>query len=235
MGKLRGITEYSSDGNSKHIFKKIPFAKPPIGKLRFELPQKTEPWKGIKDASKYSAACISDPSASSTIQKKMDEDCLYLNIFTSQRCLESSNCSVIVYYHGGGFNMDSAVMFPDKFILERYVSEDIVFAIPAYRLGVFGLFNIGDENLVADNLALFGKFALDFLILALHFIHDNINSFGGDPNKVTLMGHSSGATLVGLFAFSKLIDPNKVLFQKIYFIQWIFEFIKKRTIGTNII
>lgn len=71
--------------------------------------------------------------------------------------LQAHKCPVLVYYHGGSFNLDSATMFPDKFILERYVDSGIVFAIPAYRLGVFGQFYLGEQGIVPANLLIHGN------------------------------------------------------------------------------
>ncbi|CAL2048926.1 unnamed protein product [Caenorhabditis brenneri] len=207
FGKLRGITEWSDETNLKHIFKKVPFAKPPLGKLRFAKPQHPESWSGVLDASKYSPACMSN-STQGHAQDSVSEDCLYINIFTSDNCLKNK-CPVIVYYHGGAFNLDSATMFPDKFILDRYVANDIVFAIPAFRLGVFGQLYFGPSNVLTENLLMFDA------VKALDFVHHEIENFGGDANRVTVMGHSSGGTLVDALGFSNLIDPDIKMFQQL--------------------
>ncbi|CAL2048927.1 unnamed protein product [Caenorhabditis brenneri] len=207
-GKLRGITDYTNEEDHKYVFKSVPFAKPPVGHLRFALPENPIPWNGILDASKYSPACLSNSSLTHNPQKYVSEDCLYVNIFTSEKCLKNG-CPVIVYFHGGSFNLDSATMFPDKFILERYVDEGIVFVIPAYRLGVFGQFYLGDSELLPTNLLIYD------CIQALNYVQDEIKNFGGNPHHVTLMGHSSGAQLVNALGFSAKIDPEKKLFHKI--------------------
>ena len=118
-------------------------------------------------------------------------------------------CPVIVYYHGGGFHSNSAIMFPDDFILERYVSEDIVFTIPAFRLGVFGQLYFGRNNQLKENLLVFGKLVslkstrhtciLFFdAVRALEYVNTEIANFGGDPNRVTIVGHSTGGTMIEL-------------------------------------
>ncbi|EFO97265.1 hypothetical protein CRE_16736 [Caenorhabditis remanei] len=206
-GKVRGITDYTGGSNHKYSFKSVPFAKPPVGDLRFALPQKPDSWDGVLDGSKYSAACLSNSSLTSTPQKFISEDCLYINIFTSENCL-INKCPVIVYYHGGSFSLDSATMFSDRFIFERYVENGIVFVIPAYRLGVFGQFYLGDGDIVPTNLIVHDA------IEALHYVHQEISNFGGDKNDVTLMGHSSGAQLVNALGFSHYVDPEQKLFQK---------------------
>ncbi|ULT79825.1 hypothetical protein L3Y34_010424 [Caenorhabditis briggsae] len=206
-GKVRGITDYSILGNDKFIFKGIPFVKPPLGDLRFSMPQKPDKWEGVLDASTYKAACPSNSSLSEHAQNFISEDCLYINIFTSQYCLKNK-CPVIVYYHGGSYNLDSATMFPDKFILERYVDKGTVFVIPAYRLGVLGQFWLGDKELVPANLLVYDA------IEALYYVQDEISNFGGNPNDVTIMGHSSGGQLVNALGVSSYVDPEQELFQK---------------------
>uniref|UniRef100_A0A1I7TZ48 COesterase domain-containing protein n=1 Tax=Caenorhabditis tropicalis TaxID=1561998 RepID=A0A1I7TZ48_9PELO len=99
-------------------------------------------------------------------------------------------------------------MFPDEFILERYVAEDVVFAIPAFRLGVFGQLYFGPSAVLTENLLMFDA------VQAIHFVHHEIENFGGDPKSVTAMGHSSGATLVDALGFSNLIDPDMKMFQQ---------------------
>ncbi|PIC15545.1 hypothetical protein B9Z55_022478 [Caenorhabditis nigoni] len=206
-GKVRGITDYSILGNDKFIFKGIPFVKPPLGDLRFSMPQKPDKWEGVLDASTYKAACPSNSSLSEHAQNFISEDCLYINIFTSQYCLKNK-CPVIVYYHGGSYNLDSATMFPDKFILERYVEKGIVFVIPAYRLGVLGQFWLGDKELVPANLLVYDA------IEALYYVQKDISNFGGNPRDVTIMGHSSGGQLVNALGVSSYVDPEQELFQK---------------------
>ncbi|CAD44098.3 Carboxylic ester hydrolase [Caenorhabditis elegans] len=207
-GRVRGITEWSDDNNHKYMFKSVPFAKPPIGKLRFAPPQYPDSWSGVLDASKYSPACLSNSSTTSTPQEHVSEDCLYINIFTSEKCLRSK-CAVIVYFHGGAYNGDSATMFPDNFILERYVAEDVILAIPGVRLGVFGQLYFGPSALLTENLFMFDA------VQALDFVHNEIPNFGGDPKQVTIMGHSSGGTLVEALGFSNSVDPDLKLFQQI--------------------
>ncbi|CAL2048928.1 unnamed protein product [Caenorhabditis brenneri] len=206
-GRVRGITEWSDNNNHKYIFKSVPFAKPPIGDLRFAKPEEPESWEGVRDASKYSKACMSNVT-NSKFAKETDEDCLYINIFTSENCFKK-RCAVIIYFHGGAFKMDSAVMFDDKFILERYVSEDVIFVIPAYRLGAFGQLYFGPNDYLTENLLMFD------VVKSLHFVHNEIENFGGDPNRVTIMGHSAGGTLMDALGFSKLVDPGSSLFQQI--------------------
>ncbi|CAP22545.1 Protein CBG01253 [Caenorhabditis briggsae] len=151
LGKVQGTTILSDDGNHKYLFKSLPFAKPLIGELRFELPQYPESWTGILNATDYSSSCMSNFINTTHPQKSISEDCLYLNIFTSETCL-TKKCPLLLYIHGGAFRAESAVMFSDEFILERYVSEDVVFVTSAYRLGVFGQLYFGQNGGISENL-----------------------------------------------------------------------------------
>lgn len=207
-GKVEGNTISSADGNHKYSFKSIPFAKPPVGNLRYALLQNPDPWDGVLNATTYSAVCLANNTHSQATLKNMNEDCIYINFFTSENCLKKS-CPVIHFFHGGAYNRYSASVIPDDFIFERYVSLDVVFVSPAFRLGSFGQLYFGPENgLVQENLL------ISDAVHGLHFMHNEIKNFGGNPNEVTIFGHSTGAFMVNIIGFSDLIDPEKKLFQQ---------------------
>ncbi|VDM48630.1 unnamed protein product [Toxocara canis] len=107
---------------------------------------------------------------------------------------QKSECAVVVYIHGGSFYFQSATMFNENSIAKKYSSHHIIFVIIAYRLGIFGFISIGDGKAAAKNLAFHD------MIAALQWVHDEISNFGGNPNRVTLMGHSGGATAVQLLS-----------------------------------
>ncbi|CAL2048931.1 unnamed protein product [Caenorhabditis brenneri] len=193
-----GDLEGKTINGDQHMFKNIPFAKPPVGKLRFTLPKWPDSWKNVRNAKEYGLACLSNNARSKVFgSPPMSEDCLYLNVFTNEHCLVSKNCSTLIYYHGGGIISGSAIQFNDTFILERYVKNDIVFIIPAYRLGVFGLLFFGDDNLVPHNLAIHD------CEHALRFIHQEISHFGGHQDDINLIGHSAGGHISMIFGFSR--------------------------------
>uniref|UniRef100_A0A0K0DBG6 COesterase domain-containing protein n=1 Tax=Angiostrongylus cantonensis TaxID=6313 RepID=A0A0K0DBG6_ANGCA len=182
---------------------RIPYATPPIRDLRFEKPRPPQKWAGIRDATEYGPACMSNSSMTTSPQKWIDEDCLHVNIFAGVDCLVSDACPVVFYIHGGGFNYDSAVMFNDEFLINNFGGNDVVLVIPGVRLGFFGLLNFDDEDVVPANIAAYD------LIAALQFVQKDIKPFGGNPDDVTLFGHSQGATTVAQFLFSKEIDPSR--------------------------
>ncbi|EPB77549.1 Carboxylesterase [Ancylostoma ceylanicum] len=209
-GLLEGVSIQARDNSPCWIFKGIPIAQPPVGNRRFKLPEPPKPWEGVRAAKQYSAACLSNSTAAGSQPKHMSEDCLYTNIFTSERCLSgNASCPVIFYIHGGSLNYDSAVMFDDQFITDKYSSKDIVFVISAFRLGFFGVLAFENDEVVPRNLALYD------IIAGLEYMHHEIAAFGGDPKQVTLMGHSQGGSIAMIFAASSLIDPDKRLFQQL--------------------
>ncbi|GMT31209.1 hypothetical protein PFISCL1PPCAC_22506 [Pristionchus fissidentatus] len=198
-GSIQGYESASFDGTRVRIFKAIPFARPPVGDLRWKLPVEAQKWEGVKDGRKYAAACMSNSTTSSSPQNWVDEDCLYMNVFVHGECSEAKKCPIIVYFHGGGMNYDSATYFNDTALVETYASKGVMLVIPAFRLGFTGQFTVGDDGeLIPSNLnmhdALFG----------LKFIRDEAAAFGGDKDDLTLMGHSFGGAMSILLGFSPL-------------------------------
>lgn len=203
LGKLEG-----TDVGEFHVFKKIPFAKPPLGKLRFQKPIPPTPWDEVLNAKEYGPACMSNSSITKTIQKVLGEDCLHINIFTSKKCLKSKDCPVVDYIHGGALHYDSAVMFNDTVIFDHFVSKDIVFVIPAFRLGIFSHFVVEDQSVAPNNLGIFD------ILLAMEFVKEEIRNFGGDNKRITVLGHSYGGTLASMLSFSTEVNKDLSLFQR---------------------
>lgn len=202
-GKLSGkeVEDY-------HIFKHVPFAKPPIGELRFQKPESPEQWEGVRDATEYGPACMCNSTTSKYIPKSISEDCLHVNIFTSSKCLEFKDCPVVVYLHGGDILYDSAVMFNDSYLLDTFSRNDVILAIPAFRLGIFSHFTVLDQNIAPTNVAFYD------VLKSLEFLKTEIHNFGGSNKKVTLFGHSYGGTMTTMMTFSPRINQDKSLFQK---------------------
>jgi para-nitrobenzyl esterase len=192
-------------------FKGIPYAKPPIGDLRWKDPVLAEDSKNVYQAYYFGKSPIqveweTQPSS----YYPQSEDCLHLNIWLNSKDT-SKDKPVIVFIHGGSYTSGgtSDPLYDGHNLAEKF--SDIIFITVDFRLGILGFINLssvsGGENYkTSNNLGL-----LD-IICALKWIQKNIKNFGGDPNKVTLMGQSSGGSSISLLP---LIDESKGLFKRI--------------------
>ncbi|CAI5448404.1 unnamed protein product [Caenorhabditis angaria] len=220
-GKIRG-SEIIHDGKLFHSFKKIPYASPPLGNLRFQKPENPKCWNGILDGTIYGPACLSNSTVSHSSPRLMDEDCLHLNVFASDFCLKSDeSCAVAFYIHGGNLNYDSAVMFDDSTLLKSFAARDVILVTTQFRLGIFSHLIFENQENVPYNIAFFD------ILQALDFVHKEIWSFGGDPAKVTLFGHSFGGAISSLFLFSSEINQDLSLFQKVISMSSVANFLPK--------
>ncbi|KAJ9588465.1 hypothetical protein L9F63_018198, partial [Diploptera punctata] len=187
QGALRGKEETTKAGFKYYSFKGIPYAKPPIGSLRFKAPQPLESWSGVRDAFEEGHPC---PQVDEIFRLyKGNEDCLFLNVFTPQLNPVSNNSlkPVMVWFHGGGFNKgsSSSEIYGPDFL----VAEDVVIVSFNYRLGPFGFLCLDTEDVP-------GNAGLKDQVLALRWVQQNIEQFGGDPGKVTIFGESAGGASV---------------------------------------
>ncbi|XP_049958538.1 cholinesterase-like [Schistocerca serialis cubense] len=177
QGTLRGTTATSVYNTSYTAFLGVPYAVPPTGKLRFLAPQPAGNWEGVRNASQYASDCVQQDGSGS-------EDCLYLNVFVPGVPQEGTNLPVMFWMYGGGFRGGSA---SDKeFGADFLVSYGVILITVNYRVGQFGFLSTGDA--VAP-----GNAGLKDQRLALTWVHRNIARFGGDPQQVTIFGHSAGA------------------------------------------
>nr|AIY68354.1 esterase [Leptinotarsa decemlineata] len=196
-GKIKGRKEYSLRGISFFAFQQIPFAKPPVGNLRFQDPQPVENWKGTLDASKNKQILCFQQSNMYKIANMSAveyEDCLYLNVYTPLNPSSNANLPVLFYIYGGGF-VNGASDF--DFFGPHYLMESGVIVVTAnYRVGAFGFLSTGDTVLP-------GNYGLKDQLLALEWVKNNIRYFGGDPAKVTIFGQSAGAASVSFHLMSK--------------------------------
>ena len=165
----------------------IPYAKPPLGSLRWKAPRPVEPWREMKQATDFSSPANQLQPVFSSITGS--EDCLYLNIWRPQSGEE--NLPVYVWLHGGGNSKGSANL-PDFHGNELSIRLNAVFVSINYRLGPLGWFR--HPLLQSDNaLDNSGNYGLLDIIAALRWVQRNIGAFGGNPDNVTLSGESSGA------------------------------------------
>ncbi|XP_064472411.1 cholinesterase 1-like [Ornithodoros turicata] len=215
-GDVAGIRN-AVDGRIVNRFVGIPFAEPPTGKRRFRKPVPAKPWSRVLNATKYSPSCMQLPLQ---LDERLfidfgpsAEDCLYLNVWQPQgaaKCASNATACklrpVIVYIYGGGFVAGSGSFF--TFRGDRFAAAmDIVYVTFNYRLGIFGFLQTRRPG-YSGNAGLYDQ------LLALKWVKDNIKSFGGDPNLVTVWGQSAGAISLGYHMVSPL---SKGLFQRAFF------------------
>ncbi len=183
-----------------YAFKGIPYATPPVGKLRWRPPQPAAAWQDTLQADAYGCACPPDRPT----KEKTSEDCLSLNIWTPDTSRQA-NLPVMVWIHGGGFQRGSSQK--DGTALARLGA--VVVSIN-YRLGIFGFLahpQLTEESPHQSS----GNYGLLDQLAALRWVQENIRAFGGDPRRVTVFGESAGATSIGYLLVSPLA---KGLFQR---------------------
>ncbi|KAI1705781.1 carboxylesterase family domain-containing protein [Ditylenchus destructor] len=152
-GIVRGVIS-NVGSRPANVFRGIPQAEPPVGKLRFEQLRARQSWRPkVWNAMEYRPACLSNTSKTTSPQFNIDEDCIYTNIYADPECRK-------------------------------------VFVICAYRIGFLGFLDLGNDDVVPRNLAFYD------IIHNLEWARKEIRSFGGDPEQITIMGNSAGASFV---------------------------------------
>lgn len=191
LGSIKGKLLKSRLNENFQAFRGIRYAKPPINNLRFKNPVKIEPWDEIFDATADGPMCPQPNKRMSDIS----EDCLRLNIYTKGSEV-SIKKSVLIYIHAGGFYSVSGQS--NNFAgPETLMDRDLVLVTINYRLGSLGFMSTGTIDCT-------GNFGLKDQVMALKFVRENIGDFGGDPNKITLMGYSVGGASVALHLVSPM-------------------------------
>jgi para-nitrobenzyl esterase len=181
-------------------FKGIPFAAPPVGELRWKAPQPVPPWQGVRRTVAFGPACIQGPilaQMGSTAQQS--EDCLYIDVWTPANAA-ADRLPVIAWIYGGGFN-SGATSVP-MYDGANFARQGVVFVSLSYRVGPFGF--LATPELSAESGHGSGNYGLLDLIAGLQWVQANIAQFGGDPAKVTIMGHSAGSMAVSELVASPL-------------------------------
>ncbi|CAH1188553.1 unnamed protein product [Phyllotreta striolata] len=194
-GTIRGHELKSAKGNSYYGYQDIPYAAPPTGDRRFKDPVEPEKWSGIRDATKNEKICFQVVPTLAGLNQT--EDCLYLNVYTPVKTVRNNTSllPVLLWIHGGGFFLQAGSL---GYYNPRYLMDyDVIFVTPNYRLGVFGLLATSDGVIP-------GNRSLKDLLMAIRWVNKNIHRFGGDKNRLTVMGASSGAISAGYLQLSPL-------------------------------
>jgi len=190
-GQVQG--QSMKDGGA--VFRGIPFAQPPLGDLRWREPMPVKRWTGVRPAAEFGGECAQNPMWGHP--KVVNEDCLYLNIWTPA-LPPTSLKPVMVWIHGGGNVAGSG-----RENGESLASHGVVLVNFNYRLALFGFFAHPALTAESPHHAS-GNYGLMDQIAALKWVQDNIKKFGGDPSNVTIFGESAGAMDVNLLMTSPL-------------------------------
>ncbi|MBV8097999.1 MAG: carboxylesterase family protein [Verrucomicrobia bacterium] len=194
-GELEG-TYFGSDNEA--AFLGVPYAAPPVGELRWKPPRPVSKWTGTREANQFGPAAPQLPSGWLP-HVAWNEDCLYLNIWTAALS-PNAKLPVIVFFHGGGNDVGYSQSTPLGPPLSRL---GVVVVSVNYRLGPFGFFAHPALTAESEHHSS-GNYGLLDQLLALRWVRDNISRFGGDSNRVTVMGQSAGALDITLLMASPL-------------------------------
>ena len=165
----------------------IPYAQPPVGKLRWQAPQPLKPTNKTFDAKKFGASALQeDDKLEAASQNVQSEDCLTLNIW---RRSDKNNQPVMVFIHGGGFQ-NGGSSDPLYNVTNFAAAHDVVIVTINYRLAVFGFVNFGAIDSAYEDS---GYLGLKDQVAALKWVKENISAFGGNPDNITIFGESAGA------------------------------------------
>ncbi|MCI9149268.1 MAG: carboxylesterase family protein [Lachnospiraceae bacterium] len=196
------------------VYKGIPYAKPPVGALRWKAPQEPDCWEGVYEAKTFgNMAPQTLPEEGHPIMgrfkkefysdeafiPKMSEDCLYLNIWAPDQTGEK--LPVAFWIHGGGFGGGYGSEM--EFDGEAYCSRGVILVTVNYRVGIFGF--LAHPWLTAESRqGISGNYGILDQIAALNWVWENIEAFGGDPENITVFGQSAGSMSTQVLVSSPL-------------------------------
>ncbi|XP_072948633.1 esterase E4-like [Epargyreus clarus] len=202
QGELQGRLANSPSGKAYYSFQGIPYAKPPLGSLRFKAPQEPESWEGIRDAS--SEGNISAQLHPENKEYIGDENCLFLNVYTPN--IDGEFLPVMVFIHGGGFRYGSgsSSLYGGHYLVEK----DVVVVTINYRCGALGFLSLNTPEVP-------GNAGLKDIVQAIRWVKQNIGSFGGNSGNITVFGQSAGGVAASILAASPLTKNliSKVIIQ----------------------
>lgn len=212
LGEVQGAQDATA---STWSWKGIPYAKPPVGALRWQPPQEPDAWTGARTATAFGNACAQygriygpgannryDETIGTTLNQAVgSEDCLYLNVW--RPATTDENLPVIVFLHGGS-NVSGYTADPmyDGAALAKTANAIVV--TPNFRLGILGFMNLPQLK-TGDAATDSGNFTMLDSIKALQFVRTNAKAFGGNPESVTVVGQSAGAINVWALQTSPLM------------------------------
>ena len=218
QGDITGV--YNAD-RTVEIYAGIPYAKPPVGDLRWREPEAPEPFDGVRACDHYGPMAMQpvNPPIYDTLydiigfkrfkislydnyREPADEDCLYLNVYAPADRGDEP-LPVIFYVHGG--SLTTGQSYYTEYRGDDLAKKGVIFVNFAYRLGIFGYY--ANEDLAAESPnGTTGNYGLLDQIAALKWVKENIASFGGDPENITIAGESAGSSSVNALCVSPLTE-----------------------------
>ena len=186
-GKVAG----ADAGNHSWVWKGVPYAKPPVGALRWKAPQNPDPWAGVRHSTDTFTPAIQPVMSKVWIPANQitgSEDCLYVNVFRPK--MHAKNLPVYIWIHGGSNYFGGAHNYDGSIIAGKY---NMVVVVIQYRLGPLGWFYHPALNPAGTPEDKSGNYGTLDTIQALKWVHGNIAAFGGNPKNVTVAGQSAGA------------------------------------------
>lgn len=196
-GRIRGTVEPDV---AVRVYRGIPFARPPVGALRWRPPQPVQPWSGVRECTEFGPSCPQPPaSIVREVEGTRSEDCLYVNVWTAAGA--DDRRPVMVWIHGGGFTIGSGAQKTHNG--RQFAASGVVLVTINYRLGPFGF--MAHPALSAESARhVSGNYGMLDQVAALRWVKRNIVAFGGDPGNVTIFGESAGGVSVGCLLASPL-------------------------------
>ncbi len=177
------------------VYRGIPYAAPPVGKLRWRAPQPVAHWEGVRAADRFGAMCMQPAfrgAPAGANPPNTSEDCLFLNVWTAAKA-PGDKRPVMVWIHPGGYTTGSGST--PGFDGEALAKKGVVLVTINYRLGAFGFFSHPELTKESDRRGS-GNYALMDQAAALQWVQANIAGFGGDPHRVTVFGDSAGSSSI---------------------------------------
>lgn len=203
----QGMVRGAEDNHSTWAWKAIPYARPPVGELRWQAPQDPEAYTGVRQSEDFCEWCPQTFSDNGTLIVQGSEDCLYLNIWRPRTA--DTGLPVYLWIHGGSNKVGSADPYLGALLSGRH---NLVVVTINYRLGLLGWLTHPALREPQDGFSASGNYALLDIIQSLEWVRDNISAFGGDPENITVAGESAGGVNNLLLMLS---PPAEDLFHRV--------------------
>eukprot|EP01059_Diplonema_ambulator_P015468 TRINITY_DN2660_c0_g2_i1.p1 TRINITY_DN2660_c0_g2~~TRINITY_DN2660_c0_g2_i1.p1 ORF type:complete len:659 (+),score=188.29 TRINITY_DN2660_c0_g2_i1:43-1977(+) len=223
LGKARG---YSSPTATHKFFRGIPYAKPPVGDLRFRPPRDPEPWHGVWDATNFRATCSQLGPAWASIQgvSNSSEDCLYINLYIPRSPPPPGGYAMMMYLPAGQYMWGAGNDVENFEAPTTPEAQSVIYVTLGYRVGAFGFLAL-PELAARDASNSTGNYGMLDQRAGLRFLKQYGPSFGGNPNKIVLWGESAGATSVSTHLVMPGSQPfiSKAIIESGAFNRWTYK------------